>query len=80
MDRRYTLPSACVGAAVHGNAIYAFSETYLYKTDINTQQFYAYEIPTPDGGGVTSLLGAFVRRTGRWWPAADTVYSVTLPE
>ena len=64
VDRRYTLPSACVGAAVYDNAIYAFSETYLYKTDINTQQFYAYEIPTPDGSSVTSFSGTFVRRTG----------------
>ncbi len=79
VDRRYTLPSACVGAAVYDNAIYAFSETYLYKTDINTQQFYAYEIPTPDGSSVTSFLGLL--SGGRALVACgDTVYSVTLPE
>ena len=79
VDRRYTLPSACVGAAVYDNAISAFSETYLYKTDINTQQFYAYEIPTPDGSSVTSFLGLL--SGGRALVACgDTVYSVTLPE
>ena len=79
VDRRYTLPSACVGAAVYDNAIYAFSETYLYKTDINTQQFYAYEIPSPDGSSVTSFLGLL--SGGRALVACgDTVYSVTLPE
>ena len=81
VDRRYTLPSACVGAAVYDNAIYAFSDTYLYKTDINTQQFYAYEIPAAkDGARVTQLPGPAGRRTGCWWPAATSVYSVTLPE
>ena len=42
---------------MYENAIYAFSDTYLYKTDINTQQFYAYEIPVAKESPVTQFLG-----------------------
>lgn len=78
-DRRYTLPSSCVGAAVYGNALYAFSSDYLYKTDISTQKFYAYSIPVPDGSAVTRFLG--LTSGGRAILACgDTVYTVTLPE
>ena len=79
LDRRYTLPSDCVGAAVYDNAIYAFSSTYLYKTDIGTQQFYAYEIPVPDGSPVTDFLG-LVGGQRAIIACGDAVYTVTLPE
>ena len=79
LDRRYTLPSECVGAAVYENAIYAFSDTYLYKTDINTQQCYAYQIPGAEGTVVTEFLG--LTGGGRALiGCGDSVYSVTLPE
>ena len=78
LDRRYTLPSACVGAAVHENAIYAFSDTYLYKTDISTQQFYAYEIPGAKESPVTEFLG-LLEGERAIIACGDAVYTVTLP-
>lgn len=78
LDRRYTLPSDCVGAAVYENAIYAFSDTYLYKTDINTQQFYAYEIPVAKESPVTQFLGLLGGEQAVI-ACGESVYSVTLP-
>lgn len=79
LDRRYTLPSDCVGAAVYENAIFAFSDTYLYKTDINTQQFYAYEIPVAKESPVTQFLGLLGGERAVI-ACGDSVYSVTLPD
>ncbi len=79
LDRRYTLPSDCVGAAVYENAIYAISDTYLYKTDISTQQFYAYEIPVAEGVAVTQFLG-LLNGERAIIACGDTVYTVTLPD
>ena len=67
-----------MGAAVYENAIYAFSDTYLYKTDINTQQFYAYEIPVAKESPVTQFLGLLGGEQAVI-ACGESVYSVTLP-
>lgn len=59
-------------------AIYAFSDTYLYKTDINTQQFYAYEIPVAKESPVTQFLGLLGGEQAVI-ACGESVYSVTLP-
>lgn len=79
VDRRYTLPSACVGAAVNGKSIYAFSGTYLYRADIDSQRFYGYALPLPEGTVADGFLG--LTSGGRaLLTSGGTVYSVALPQ
>ncbi len=76
-DRRYTLPSSCVGAAIFKKTVYAFSSEYIYRTDLGAQRFSALnrpqdmEVPTDflgmTAGGVALLA------------CGDTVYAVTMP-
>lgn len=78
-DRRYTLPSACVGAAIRDKSIYAFSTNYLYRADVDSQRFYGYALPIPEDTVVTSFLG--ITTGGRaLLGCGDTVYSVSLPQ
>ncbi len=76
-DRRYTLPSACVGAAIFKKTMYAFSSDYIYRTDMGAQRFSALnrpknmEIPT-DFLGMTTGGKAIIA-------CGDTVYAVTMP-
>ena len=79
MDRRYTLPGACVGAAVQGKNIYAFSGSYLYRADVDSQRFYGYALPLPDGIRADGFLG--LTTSGRaLLTCGETVYSVSLPQ
>lgn len=78
-DRYYTLPSACVGTAVEGNYIYAFSSQYLYRTNVDSQRFYAYAYNLENNRTVTSFLG--LTKGGRAIVSSGTnVFSVTLPQ
>lgn len=79
LDRRYTLPSACVGAAVQGKNLYAFSPEYLYRADIDSQRFYGYALPLPGGVRADGFIG--LTGNGRaLLTSGDTVYSVGLPK
>lgn len=79
IDRRYTLPSTCVGAAIQGKNLYAFSSEYLYRADVGSQRFYGYALPLPDGRQATSFIG--LTSNGRaLLTSGDTVYSVSLPQ
>ena len=76
-DRRYTLPSACVGAAIFKKAVYAFSPEYIYRTDLGAQRFSALNRPA-DMEAPTDFLG--MTTGGRAILACgDTVYAVTMP-
>ena len=77
-DRRFTLPTTCVGATVYGGSIFGFSGRYTYRTDVGHQQFYPYEIPLPQGVEVTGFLG---RTTNGYALLAcgEQVYSLALP-
>ena len=78
-DRRFALPDVCVGAMVRGSSVYGFSGSYMYRSDVTTQKFYAYALPIGDGETVTAYLGTL--KNGRVLLACDeTVYAVTLPE
>lgn len=79
VDRRYTLPSSCVGAAVQGKNLYAFSSEYLYHADVDSQRFYGYALPLPDGALADGFLG--LTSGGRaLLTSGSTVYSVALPQ
>lgn len=78
-DRRYTLPTACVGAAVEGDSIYAFSTQYMYSGKVNSQRFYAHQIHLTDGRPVTGFIG--VTNNGYAIVVSNNeVFSVTLPK
>ena len=79
LDRRYTLPSSCVGAAIDAGRIYAVSDNYLYAGNVNSQRFYAHDMNLPDERPVTGLVGL----TNNGYAVVfsnDEVYSVSLPK
>lgn len=78
LDRRYTLPSACAGAAIRDGRIFAFSEDYLYAGSVNSQRFYAYDMNLPDERKATGFVGL----TDNGYAivlSQNEVYSVSLP-
>ncbi len=78
LDRRYTLPSSCVGAAINGGRIYAFSDQYLYAGQVNSQRFYAHDMNLPDDRIVTDFVG--LTNNGYAIVISNSeVYSVSLP-
>ncbi len=76
-DKRYTLPSACVGVSVLNKTIYAFSSNYIYMANMGTQRFSALnrpanmEAPT-DYLGMTANGNAILA-------SGDAVYAVAMP-
>ncbi|MBQ3156527.1 MAG: hypothetical protein IJB81_06335 [Clostridia bacterium] len=78
LDRRYTLPASCVGAAIDGGRIFAFSDSYLYAGGVNSQRFYAHDMNLPEGRPVTSFVG--LTNNGYAIVISNSeVYSVSLP-
>jgi len=78
VDRRYTLPTSCVGAAVDSDKLYAFSAQHMYSGTVNSQKFYTHTIPLPDGRIVTDFIGL----TNNGYAIVisnNEVYSVSLP-
>ncbi len=76
-DRRYTLPSDCVGAAIHNKTLYAFSSNYIYRSDTSTQRFSALNRPK-NMSAPTDLIGM----TEDGWAilaCGDAVYAVNMP-
>jgi len=79
LDRRYTLPSACVGAEIERGRIFAFSENYLYAGNVSSQRFYAHDMNLPDDRLVTSFVGL----TDNGYAIVisnNEVFSVSLPK
>ena len=77
-DKRYTLPSKCVGANMYRGNIYAVSGDYVYRADTNSQRFFAYRIPDT-GGEVTACYG--ITSDGRMLLASgESMYALTLPQ
>lgn len=76
-DKRFTLPDACVGAALYGRRIYAFSSDSIYRADIGAQRFSAVSLPS-SVGGATGFLGMLSNGVALLSSDMD-VYAVTLP-
>ncbi len=77
-EKRYTLPTACVGACIWQGNIYAFSGEYLYRADVNSQRFFVTGIPVPQGSAITAFHG--ITSDGHAiLSAGETVYSLNLP-
>ena len=78
-DKRYTLPTTCVGASIYRGNIYAIAPDYVYRADMNSQKFFGYQIPVPEGVEITAFYG--ITDDGRMLLASgETMYSMTLPE
>ena len=78
-DKRYTLPTTCVGASIYRGYIYAISADYIYRADMSSQKFFGYQIPAPEGVEITAFYG--ITDDGRMLLASgETMYSMTLPE
>lgn len=78
-DKRYTLPTNCVGASIFGGRIYAIASDYIYRADVSSQKFFGYQIPAPEGMAVTAFYG--ITSDGKMLLASgDAMYSLTLPE
>ena len=78
-DKRYTLPTACVGASIYHGNIYAVSTDYIYRADMSSQKFFGYQIPVPEGVQITAFYG--ITDDGKMLLASgETMYSLTLPE
>ena len=79
LDRRYTLPSSCVGAAIEKSRLYAFSDKYLYAGQVNSQRFYAHDMNLPDNREVTGFVG--LTNNGYAIVLSNSeVFSVSLPK
>ena len=78
-DKRYTLPTSCVGASIYGGRIYAIASDYIYRADVSSQKLFGYQIPAPEGTAVTAFYG--ITSDGKMLLASgETMYSLTLPE
>lgn len=75
---RYTLPDTCVGAAIRGSTLYAFSADSLYRADIHAQRFTALKMPAPINQPVTGYIGKLTNGVALVSCGPD-VYALTLP-
>lgn len=77
-DKRYSLPSPCVGAALYNRRIYAFSQDMIYRANLNDRRFTAISLPGDlNGVTVTGYLGML--KNGVALLSCDNdVYAVTL--
>ena len=79
IDRRYTLPSSCIGAAIQGKNLYAVAADYLYRADVDKQSFFGYPLAFSQGEPVTQFYG--LTTNGRAIVACgNSVYSISLPK
>ena len=78
VDRRFTLPNSCVGAALYNRRMYTFAREMIYRADINAQRF--TPIVPPDSlrnATITGYLGMLKNGTALLTSYND-VYAVTL--
>ena len=77
VDRRFTLPTTCVGAVIYNRSFYAFSKEFIYQASANSQRFTTYQFPIP-GVAPTAVLG-LLEGGHAVVACGNSVYVVTLP-
>lgn len=79
VDKRFTLPNSCVGAALYNRRIYAFSHDTMYRADVNARRFTAVALPSTVGNAnITGYLGML--KNGVALLSSDNdVFAVSLP-
>lgn len=76
VDKRYSLPDTCIGAAVWNKNVFAISPTALYRASQSDSRFTTYELPLE--GKATQLMG--ILKGGKAIVACgDEVYVISLP-
>ena len=79
-DKRFTMPSFCVGAALFEKSVYAFASDSIYRAGINAQRFEAIALPkSMDSVVVTDFLGMLNNGVAILCAADGSVYAVTVP-
>ena len=77
VDKRYSLPSTCIGATVWNKSIYAVSQDTLYRAGQADGRFATFELPLPEPA--TQYIGRL--SNGRIIVACGSeVYVLTLPQ
>ncbi len=77
-DKRYSLPSLCISAALYGRKIYAFSEDMVYRADLNAKRFDPISLSGALGSQkVTEYLGMLNNGVALLACESD-VYAVSL--
>ena len=78
LDRRYSLPSECVGAGILEDNLYAIASDYLYHANLDKQRFSGYSLSLPNHAQITSLIG-LTDNYRAVVAAGSSVYTITLP-
>ena len=77
-DRRYTLPSVCIGAAIQEHTIRAFAPNALYSADVDQQRFRSVDVTLPNDGQIEKFFG--LTGGGRAIVGSGSrVYTILLP-
>lgn len=77
-DRRYALPSECVGAGLYNRRIYAFAEDMIYRADLGSRRFTPISIShLLNGQQATGFLGILKNGTALI-ACLNEVYAVSL--
>ena len=79
LDRRYTLPSTCMGAAIDAGRLFAVSDQYLYAGNVTSQRFFAHDMNLPDDRLATEFVGL----TDNGYAIVisnNEVFSISLPK
>lgn len=78
-DRRYSLPSACVGAGLHNRRIYGFAEDMIYRADLGSRRFTPISLEGAlNGQKATGFLG-ILKNGVALIACQNDVYAVPLP-
>lgn len=78
-DKRYSLPTDCIGAAVYNKKIYAFAGNMIYRAAINAQRFDPISLSGfLNGEQITEYLGMLSNGVALVACESD-VYAVVLP-
>ena len=78
-DRRYTLPTSCVGACIWKGNIYAISGQMVFRANISGQRFTSFAIPVPDGVVIDGFYG--VTADGKMLlSSGETMYALSVPQ
>ena len=79
-DKRYTLPTNCVGACVYDGSVYAVSGNYIYRADVKSQKFFGYQIPGLENEEITAYYGVTTEGVMLVSTSAERMYALTLPQ
>lgn len=79
-DKRFTMPSFCVGAALFNKNVYAFASDSIYRAGINAQRFEAIALPkSMEGVVVDGFIGMLENGVAILSTTDGSVYAVTVP-